>query len=50
MPVRQLDDLIDHALEEIAVVRHHDDAAVKAPQLLLKPLGGIAVQMVGRLV
>ncbi len=50
MPVRQLDDLIDHALEEIAVVRHHDDAAVKAPQLLLEPFGCVAVQMVGRLV
>ena len=46
----QLDDLIDGAVEKIAIVRHHDDGARVVPQDALQPFRRLHVEVVRGLV
>ena len=44
------DNLRADTIEEITVVRHHQQAQVGATQVVLQPFGHVQVQMVGRLI
>ena len=46
----QLGDVVDHTLQKISVVGHHDQAAPELPQPFFQPCGHLGVQMVGGLV
>ena len=46
----QFDNLVGHALQKIAVVRHHDQRAGKGLQHFFQPGNHLAVQVIGRLV
>mmetsp|Transcript_8617 Transcript_8617/g.27092 ORF Transcript_8617/g.27092 Transcript_8617/m.27092 type:complete len:399 (+) Transcript_8617:581-1777(+) len=49
--VRDVDDLVAHAVQKVLRVRHHDQAAVELVlQILLQPHTRLQVEMVGRLI
>jgi hypothetical protein len=45
-----LDDLADHAVQELAVVRGHHERALERAQPLLEPQDRLEIEVVGRLV
>ena len=50
-PALELDDPLRDRVEEVPVVRHeHERAAEVVREVLLEPLGGVGVEVVGRLV
>ncbi len=49
-PTVELEDPLGHVVEEVPVVRHGDDRALVARQVLLEPLHALGVEMVRRLV
>src|SRR2546430_1099219 len=49
-PRLDLDDSIDEIVEEVSVVRDEEERSLQSVQLLLEPVDGIRVEMVGRLV
>ena len=49
-PVVEFHHSIAHIVQEIPVVRHHQQGAARMPEIILKELDGVDVQMVGRLV
>ena len=48
--VFKMQDTIDHAVEEIAIVRDDQDGALEPTQEVLQPSDAAEVQMVGRLI
>ena len=48
--VQHLDDAVDGAVQEIAVMGNGDHGAVELIEIFLQPLGGLQVQMVGGLI
>lgn len=49
-PVVEFHHSIAHIVQEIPVVRHHQQGAARMPEIILEELDGVDVQMVGRLV
>ena len=47
---RQVGDAADHRVEEVAVVGDQDDGVRVAAEVVLEPVAGLQVEMVGRLV
>ena len=47
---RDLDGLFGDAIEEVAIVRDHDDAAGVRGEIILEPVARLDIEMVGRLV
>ncbi len=48
--VGQFHDAVAHAVEEVAVVRHHEERGAGVAQIVLQPLHHLEVEVVGRLV
>ena len=48
--VFEMQDLLGHAVQEIALVTDDEHGAAVAPQVLLQPQGGLEIEVVGRLV
>ena len=50
LPPGELRDVVHHPLQEVAVVGHHDEAALEPAEPVLQPRHHLAVQVVGGLV